>query len=186
MIELQRRCRVVLIRGNHEEMMLAARDDVEAQRYWEVCGGLATLNSYRYGATLRNIPAEHWALLEQGRDYYETERAIFTHANYLPELPMDEQPPYQLRWALLDPAEARPHYCGKPVFVGHTEQPNSEVLDLGFVVCLDTACYRYGWLTALDVDTRQTWQASRFGILREAGEPSERGRLPQLAAAGSV
>jgi calcineurin-like phosphoesterase family protein len=183
-IALKRRCRVVLIRGNHEEMLLAARENEEALRYWEVCGGVATLTSYRYGARLQDIPAEHWALLEESRDYYETDDCIFTHANYLAELPMNAQPEYQLRWALLDPAEAQPHVSGKTVIVGHTEQHNSEVLDLGFVVCLDTACWRHGWLTALEVGSRRLWQASRFGMLRERDEPAHRGRLPQLATAG--
>lgn len=184
-IALKRCCRVLLIRGNHEEMLLAARDDEEALRYWEVCGGVATLNSYRYGATLKDIPDEHWALLEECRDYCETDDFIFTHANYLADVPMAEQPEYQLRWALLDPADAEPHYSGKTVIVGHTEQRDSEVLDLGFVVCLDTACWRHGWLSAMEVGTKRIWQASRFGLLRERGEPTHRDRLPQLAAAGA-
>jgi serine/threonine protein phosphatase 1 len=184
LIELKDRCGVVLIRGNHEEMLLAAREGEEALRYWEVCGGVATLNSYRYGASPKDIPAEHWALLDECRDYYETDDFIFTHANYLPDLPMTEQPAYQLRWALLDAAEAQPHVSGKTVIVGHTEPRDSEILDLGFVICIDTACWRHGWLTALDVGTKRLWQASRFGMLRERDEPTYRGRLPQLAAAG--
>ena len=38
-------CNVVLIEGNHEEMMLAARESESALRYWEVVGGYATINS---------------------------------------------------------------------------------------------------------------------------------------------
>jgi serine/threonine protein phosphatase 1 len=174
---------VVLIRGNHEEMLLAARENEEALRYWEVCGGVATLNSYRYGAKLADIPDDHWALVEECRDFYETDEFIFTHANYLAEVPMNLQPEYQLRWALLDAAEAQPHVSAKTVVVGHTEQANSEILDLGFVVCLDTACWRHGWLSALEVGTRRIWQASRFGMLRDRGEPAHRGRLAQLAGA---
>jgi serine/threonine protein phosphatase 1 len=41
-----------------------------------------------------------------------------------------------------------------------------EVLDLGFLVCIDTNCHRGGWPTALDVDTGQTWQADREGKVR--------------------
>lgn len=180
MIELESRCHLVLIRGNHEEMMFAAHESEKALRYWEVCGGLATLTSYRYGAGLRDIPQKHWDLLAEARDYYETDEWIFTHANYLPDLPMGLQPEYQLRWALFEPDEMHPHCSGKSVVVGHTEQRNSEVLDLGFVVCIDTACWRHGWLTAFDVGTRQVWQASRWGLLREAGEPTHRERLPRV------
>lgn len=180
LLALKGQCRLTLIQGNHEEMMFAARTSVEALRYWEVCGGYATLNSYRYGGSLNDVPEEHWQLLAESLPFLETEHFIFTHANYLPELPMPEQPEHQLRWALLDPAEAQPHCSGKPVLVGHTEQRNGEVLDLGFVTCIDTACCRYGWLTALDVRSRQVWQASRFGVLRERDEPNLHARLPEL------
>jgi serine/threonine protein phosphatase 1 len=183
LLALQQRTQVVLIEGNHEEMILAARDSEKALRYWEVCGGIATLNSYRWGARLDAIPPEHWELFGRCLPYFETDDFIFAHANYLADLPMAEQPDYQLRWALFEPHEARPHHSGKPVVVGHTEQPGSELHDLGFATCIDTACWRGGWLTALDVRSRQVWQASRFGMLREQGDMHHRGQLPQPAAA---
>ncbi len=174
------RCQCTLIQGNHEEMMYAARGSEEALRYWEVCGGFATLNSYRYGGRLNEVPLEHWALLGEGQPYLETDDFIFTHANYLPDLPMDQQPEHQLRWALFDPVDMRPHCSGKVVIVGHTEQPNSEVLDLGFAACIDTACWRHGWLTAMELPSKRIWQASRFGMLREDAEPDHRGQLAQV------
>jgi serine/threonine protein phosphatase 1 len=183
LLDLRKLCQVVFVRGNHEEMMLAARDSEAALRYWENCGGIATLTSYFFGARIKNIPAEHWQLLESCRDYHETDQFIFTHANYLPDVPMNLQPDYQLRWALFEPALMRPHFSGKPVFVGHTEQNNSEILDLGFAACIDTACWRHGWLTALEVHSRQVWQASRWGLLRDPDESTHRGRLPCLATA---
>ncbi len=82
-LELSRRCHVVLVRGNHEEMMLAARDSQSALRYWEVCGGIATLNSYRYGAKLCHVPDDHWELLEATRDYLRN-RPPHLHARQLP------------------------------------------------------------------------------------------------------
>ena len=179
-VELHQRCHVVLIRGNHEEMMLAARESEEAQRFWERCGGVATLNSYRFGARLDEIPSWHWALLEHCRPYYETDDFIFTHANYLPDAPMEEQPGHQLRWALFDPEEMRPHFSGKPVTVGHTEQRDGEICDLGFAACIDTASWRYGWLTAIDRSSGQLWQASRWGVLREPGEATHRDDLSRL------
>jgi len=183
LIELRGRCRVIVIQGNHEEMMLAARHNIEALRYWEICGGFATVNSYRYGGKIDEVPEAHWAFLAECLPYYETDDFIFTHANYLSEEPMQSQPEHQLRWALFEPAEMQPHISGKKVFVGHTEQTNSEVLDLGFVACIDTACWRHGWLTAIDCRTGRLWQASRFGMLREQHEPTHRGRLPQMVAA---
>ena len=172
LLRLRDSCQVVLILGNHEEMLLAARDSEPALRGWENCGGVRTLNSYRFGGSLRDIPAEHWALLEQMVPVHETEDFVFTHASYQPDLAFDQQPEHQLRWALFDPAELRPHQSGKCVVVGHTESADHEVLDLGFAICLDTGCHRDGWLTACEMTERRYWQASRWGMLRESGESS--------------
>ena len=162
-IALKQECDVVLIQGNHEEMMYAARENEKALRYWENCGGVATLNSYRFGGTLADIPAEHWALLDTCVPYYETDEFILTHANYAADLPMAEQSEYSLRWELFDPEKVRPHISGKPVVVGHTEQKDAEILDLGFAMCIDTVCCKYGWLTALDMSHARSLAGQPLG-----------------------
>jgi serine/threonine protein phosphatase 1 len=179
-LEFQRRTQVILIQGNHEEMMLAARENPQALNYWMNVGGASTLSSYRLGAHIDEVPEEHWALLAECRLYYECDVAVFTHANYLPALPMPEQPGRQLRWELFEPEEMRPHCSGKPVVVGHTEQRDGEIMDLGFALCVDTACWRYGWLTAIELPSKEIWQASRWGRLRETGEASHRDPLAKL------
>jgi serine/threonine protein phosphatase 1 len=179
-IELKNRCDVVLIQGNHEEMMLAARESEGALRFWENCGGIRTINSYKFGGSLDDVPGEHWALIEECRPYYETDDTIFTHANYLPDVPMPSQPGHQLRWVLFDPAELQPHVSGKPIVVGHTEQSSAEILDVGFTTCIDTTCWKYGWLTALECPTQQVWQASRWGVLRDSAETSHREQLSKI------
>ena len=172
LLQLRDRCTLICLEGNHEEMLLAARTNPQALRYWELCGGVPTLNSYRFGGTLADIPPEHWEFVAGCRDFYETADHIFVHANYDAALALDGQEPRVMRWELLDSDVVRPHLSGKQVIVGHTEQSGGEVLDLGCVQCIDTACWRYGWLTALDVTTGQIWQASRFGQLRESHEPA--------------
>jgi serine/threonine protein phosphatase 1 len=180
-LQLQQQCRVVLIKGNHEEMLYAARESEEALRFWERCGGVAMLNGYRYpGGKLDDILASHWRLLDQCVPYFETADFIFTHANYAPDLPMAEQPGHLLRWSLFDANEVQPHISGKPVIVGHTEQKSGELLDLGYATCIDTAGWRYGWITALDVASREVWQASRWGVLRDAGEAAPGDKLARL------
>lgn len=179
-IALKQECNVVLIQGNHEEMMFAARENEQALRYWENCGGVQTLNSYRFGGTLADVPAEHWALLSNCVPYYETNAVIFTHANYAPDLAMAEQAEYSLRWALFDAAKEQPHCSGKTIVVGHTEQKDAEILDLGFAMCIDTVCCKYGWLTAIDMTTREVWQANRWGVMRDGDEASHRHQLKEL------
>lgn len=185
-LDLERRCQVTLIQGNHEEVLLSAREDRRALRFWETVGGLKTINSYHFGGTIADIPPRHWDLLDRSVPFLETDQFIFTHANYLPDVPMCDQPGYQLRWALFDPTAMHPHCSGKPVVVGHTEQLDSEIVDLGFAICLDTACWRYGWLTAMELPSRRLWQSGRFGAMREAGEPTQRGRLAELLQKGSA
>src|SRR3954452_17395447 len=46
LIDLARRCRLILLEGNHEEMLFQAvlgRDD---RRFWESCGGVMTRRCY--------------------------------------------------------------------------------------------------------------------------------------------
>ena len=105
-------------------------------------------------------------VLADCRPYYETATHLFVHAGFVPELPMEEQPGLALRWRVTDAGTARPHGSGKTAVVGHTPQHSGEVLDLGFLVCIDTNCVRGGWLTALDTTTGRVWQADREGRLR--------------------
>ena len=167
LIELQRRTELVLIQGNHEEMLLGALENEQLRDSWFKLGGVATVNSYRFGGSLRDIPDEHISFLARSRDFHETDSHLFVHASYNPDLPLSDTPSRTLRWTLLDDPQPRPHQSGRTVIVGHTEQRNGEVLDLDCVMCIDTYCHGYGWLTALDVESGQIWQASRWGVLRE-------------------
>jgi serine/threonine protein phosphatase 1 len=112
------------------------------------------------------IPPRHREFLAACRSYHETATHLFVHAGYVPEVPLEEQPAVALRWRVTDAATARPHCSGKVAVVGHTPQHSGEVLDLGFLLCIDTNCHRGGWLTAVDVNSRQVWQADQQGRLR--------------------
>ncbi len=172
LIALAGRCRLVPLLGNHEEMLVAAVREPGALRGWLACGGVAALRSYGWapGGPRRGladwIPEAHWQFLARCQTFHETDTHLFVHAGYVPELPLAEQPGEALRWRVTDRETARPHGSGKTVVVGHTPQRSGEVLDLGFLVCIDTNCHRGGWLTALEVTTGQVWQADQQGRLR--------------------
>jgi serine/threonine protein phosphatase 1 len=172
LITLASRCRLVPLLGNHEEAMLDAIRDIRALRRWLDLGGADTLRSYGWApGGLRRaladwIPNPHRAFLATCQNFYETPTHLFVHAGFVPELALAEQPGLALRWRVTDAATAVPHHSGKVAVVGHTPQPSGEILDLGFLVCIDTNCARGGWLTALDVGTGQVWQANRAGQLR--------------------
>jgi serine/threonine protein phosphatase 1 len=91
---------------------------------------------------------------------------------------MNHQTGEDLRWKFTDPVWARAHYSGKVAIVGHTPQRSGEILDLGFLKCIDTNCYAGKWLTALDVHSGQVWQANQKGELRctlTTGSPRRKG-----------
>ncbi len=190
LIALEGHCTLVPILGNHDQMFLQILRDARASlagvpsewlrvegvpmnlSNWLEMGGDATLASYgishvRPDATeLAKVPDEHVAFLARCRDYYETETHIFVHGQYEPDMPMEDQPSYLLRWESLREGTPGPHESGKRVIVGHTSQKSGEILDLGHLVCIDTNCHGGGWLTALEVHTEEVWQANREGELR--------------------
>jgi serine/threonine protein phosphatase 1 len=166
LINLMRRCRLVPLLGNHDQMLLDVRSGKYPISWLLDMGGTATLDSYSSSRDLDLIPDEHYAFLESCRDFYETDTHIFVHANYFPDIPMDEQHGGMLRWESLRHMTPGPHESGKTVIVGHTSQKNAEILDLGHLKCIDTYCYGGGWLTALDVQTGEIWQADREGNMK--------------------
>jgi serine/threonine protein phosphatase 1 len=147
---------------------------------WCQVGGLQTLGSYGptsgWNGTLADVPAEHWAFIEEGcQDYYETDTHIFVHANLNPGLPLAEQDETMLFWEFLNKDWPVRHISGKTVVCGHTSQKSGEILDLGTVVCIDTYIYGGGWLTGLDPESSRYWQVSPIGKVRTGilGQPRE-------------
>lgn len=166
LIALIDRCELVPLLGNHDLMLVEAINNREMFEFWQACGGTTTLQSY--GGSLDNLPSEHLVFLRGLRPYYETERCIFVHANYDEELPIAQTPDDLLLWQHVTAIPPGRHFSGKTVVVGHTPQGNGSVLDLGHLLCIDTYCFGGGWLTALDIDTGEVWQADQEGQLRNA------------------
>lgn len=167
LIALQKRCQLVCLHGNHEEMMLDVVRDNQPPYHWLQYGGVETLDSYRFAGDMKVIPKEHFDFFAGMVDFYETEHAFFVHANYAPDVPLEKQPRRMLRWQKLTDYLPEPHFSGKRAFVGHTHDRGGEIFAIEHLVCLDTFCYGGGWLTAMEVHTGQLWQASMSGGLRE-------------------
>src|SRR5206468_900209 len=111
------------------------------------------------------IPSKHWTFLGRCRDYFMTRTHFFTHANYRPERLLTAQDSHTLRWLSLRDYVPGPHHSGRTAIVGHMPQP--EVLDLGYLKCIDTGCCTGGWLTALEVQSGQIWQVDERAKFRE-------------------
>ncbi len=167
LIGLVDQCQLIPLLGNHEVMLLDACQSIEVLEAWLEVGGRETLASY--GGSLDEMPVEHRVFLQGLRRYHETETHMFVHANYHDRLPLMQQPDRLLLWEHIVRWIPKPHVSGKTVIVGHTPQGSGEILDLGFVKCIDTYCVGGGWLTALDVESGIVWQANRDGELRHDG-----------------
>ncbi len=163
LIELAERYRLVPILGNHDEMMLGARQGRSDLKFWLACGGQSALDSYGEKGMLQLVPHAHFRFLEQCRTWFETEKHFFVHANYRPDLPLERQDEHALRWLSLRDYVPTRHTSGKIAVVGHTPQASGEILDLGYLKCLDTGCCSGGWLTALDVGSGRVWQVNERG-----------------------
>ena len=166
LLELATRCRLIPILGNHDWMVLdLAGGNMAGFADWLRFGGEATLASYDC-ASPEEFPAEHLEFLRGCRKYHETDRHFFVHASYIKELPLDKQPDEVLLWDSLRYRLPGPHCSGKRAIVGHTSQKNGEILDLDDVMCIDTWVYGDGWLTMMDLDNDQVWQADKDGTMR--------------------
>ena len=168
LVRLRDTHQLIALLGNHDQMMLEARSNYPMLENWLRAGGAATLASYASPgerATLEDVPAEHWDFLEQHcRNWYETERHFFVHANAYYDVPLAEQPTYMLLWEKLH--QPRPHLSGKVMVCGHTRQKNGVPLDLEHAVCIDTWPDGKGWLTCLEVLSGKVWQANQQGERR--------------------
>jgi serine/threonine protein phosphatase 1 len=154
---------LVPLRGNHEIMMLDAREKKSWLGPWLSYGGEQTLQSY--GGSFDDVPDAHIDFLENKlQPYYESESHIFVHANLAPNVALAEQSEASLYWQKYkDPG---PHGSGKTMVCGHTAQLSGKPLSNGHSVCIDTWAHGEGWLTCLDVGSGRVWQANEAGETR--------------------
>jgi serine/threonine protein phosphatase 1 len=159
---------LIPLRGNHDEMMVEAHRRHD-RGLWLVVGGIETLASYRHepdDEVYDRVPDRHWRFLEKDcRDWYETDTHLFVHATVLPDVPLEHQDGFTLRWQKL--REPVAHCSGKTLICGHTRQLSGVPLDMGTTICIDTSIYdSHGWLTCLHVETGFYWQANQRGETR--------------------
>jgi serine/threonine protein phosphatase 1 len=170
LIARRRMGKLVALRGNHELIMLEAREGKEAFKQWQMVGGDATLRSYSPfddPGQLVDVPDAHWDFLDNGLlPWFETDTHFFVHGNVYPEMPLAEQPDYMLYWEQF--GKPLPHESGKIMVCGHTSQKSGLPKNVGHAVCIDTWAYGKGWLTCLDVATGKYWQANQRGETRSA------------------
>ncbi|MDH3747275.1 MAG: serine/threonine protein phosphatase [Gammaproteobacteria bacterium] len=159
----------VPLRGNHEIMMLDARDKKSWFQPWMGYGGDATLNSYSpaddVAGSFTDVPDSHFDFLENKLfSYYECASHFFVHANADANVALDDQTDATLYWKKYRNPEQ--HRSEKIMICGHTPQQSGYPLSNGHSICIDTFAHGGGWLSCLDVESGTIWQANEKGDRR--------------------
>lgn len=176
LMELDQSHQLFPLRGNHEIMMMAARNGVTDARRWMLSGGSETLDSYNGPngriAQLGDVPKKHWEFLsERLLPYWETNGFIFVHASVEPQLPMSKQSETFLYWTGFSMLAAK-HCSGKAVVCGHEMQNAGTPIHNAYGICIDTGAWNDGWLTCYAPELGLFWQARENGETRESSLPS--------------
>ena len=161
--------RLLVLKGNHEDAMLAALDgDRDMCRLWLRNGGPEALASWGVAeaiiadgtlgevteAARRAIPVHQLAFLSQAPHSILIGNYYFTHAGVRPGVALDNQQPNDLLWIREEFLKSRSDH-GAVVVHGHSialeveERPNR--------IGLDTGAYATGRLTALCLQDKDRW-----------------------------
>jgi serine/threonine protein phosphatase 1 len=154
--------------GNHELKLLEAGRINQTQTGSGVLVDAHTLDSYGSDNEARGLACisdEHWKFVQEDcLNWYTSEHHIFVHATLDADKPLSDQSSQALFWdKFIDP---QPHLSGKIMICGHTPQRDGRPINLGHAICLDTAACEGHWLTCLEVNSGQVWQANQQGQLR--------------------
>jgi serine/threonine protein phosphatase 1 len=161
-LELGRRCEVVALLGNHEDMMLEFIDRPQSPpaAMFIYNGGSATLASYADDMGRVSLPAHHLSFLRGLKLYYQTNDFFFVHAG-VPDIPLwriGERHRPRLLWVRENFLNST--YAWKKIIVhGHT--PAAEVEVTGRRINLDTGCYMGGHLTAMNFQNGDIYSVPR-------------------------
>ncbi len=192
LVRLSRWGLLVPLLGNHELRFLIAKHLGQAVINGDILVDQHTLKSYaqtspsrdHYSSDLGSIPESHWQLLkDQGLRWFATDHHIFLHGTLSPQTSLLHQPDQAIFWDKLE--QPTPHPSGKILICGHTPQRNGAPLNLGHTVCLDTAACEGQWLTCLEVNSGEIWQANQQGQLRHS-HLTDYGPLPTPPHRGTL
>ena len=152
----------VILRGNHEDMMLRFLEDARGNMNWLEFGGRETLASY--GAVLANldagakpagaqaravVPPAHVDFLNDLPLCLTAGPYLFSHAGCDPLKPVDRQTADDLMWsdpAVLDTTPA-------PLICVHGHVPVQTVMSLSSRIAIDTGACATGRLSAVKLGT---------------------------------
>jgi len=163
LLDLEKRHRVVTLKGNHESMLLDFLDAPQSKRagMFIFNGGSSTLASYADEKGRYRIPDAHLDFLRRLRVFYETEHHFFVHAG-VPEIPLDKVDPVKqesiLLWTRKKFLKSQ-YQWSKMIVHGHTRVSEVEIRQNR--INLDTACAYGGKLSAIQLPSKRVYSVPR-------------------------
>ncbi|MBY3132234.1 metallophosphoesterase family protein [Rhizobium laguerreae] len=137
--------RWICLKGNHEDMMVAAYADGQSRAVWLGNGGLETEISYGGRVLPQHL---QWAT---DRPLMHVDRhRIFVHAGVDPQIPLDRQSQDDLLWMRF-PVDQPGEYWGKHLVHGHTPSRSNPVTT-GNRTNIDSGCVFGGKLSCAVFD----------------------------------
>ena len=190
LMQLRTTHRCVLLRGNHDTMLLGWLQNGTEHPQWLRHGGMSTLAAYASLST--DDRARHAAFLENDLvDFYQQENGrLFVHAGfthvrgfhseYFKRMLYWDRSLWEMALSI-DPAMSRDHprYPSRlklypEVFIGHTPTihvGSTEPVNAACVWNLDTGAGFTGPLTLMDVETKRFWQSDPVHTLYPEEDP---------------
>jgi len=186
---------VVVLRGNHEQMLLDCLDYGDLQWLIPENGGIASLSAYGFKLDQLNdvsdikIPEEHVEFFRSLPFYHEDDQAIYVHAGLIPGEHPSETDPDVLTWTR--DLDFFTGYDGKLCFFGHTPTPylpregrtrRGGIYIHGGCVGIDTSGEEHSPLSCIQVENFTLYQSYPSGAVEVERLKS---RKPTISAAGA-
>lgn len=156
LLELQRAQpdRDVFLKGNHEDLMVAATDSEFFEERWLSNGGSETLESYRLTGAAE-LPEDHVNWLRRLPLFFDDGRRFFVHAGVHPDRPLDRQDEDDLLWIRKPFLTSEKDY-GRLIVHGHSALASGRPDLRANRLNLDTGAVFGGPLTAAVFDSDET------------------------------
>lgn len=192
-LQLQNKCEVVTLMGNHEAMFLdfLERPESVGAGLFVLNGGTATLSNYHEDNGTFLLPREHLDFLKQLKVFHQTEHHFFVHAGVPTKKRLSELDPTIDRELCLwtrKPFLNSTEDWGKIVVHGHTPVPEPEIHPNR--VNIDSGCVYGGLLSAYDCTNKRIISVPRISQNAEVLYPRDpqgriavrfNGRMPVIA-----
>jgi diadenosine tetraphosphatase ApaH/serine/threonine PP2A family protein phosphatase len=156
---------LVLLKGNHEDMMLSFLG--LPGNYGESFlfnGGVATLESYGVGEAnlsraIEHVPDAHLEFMSRLAVSYLRPPYLFVHAGIMPTRQLEEQQTEDLLW-IRQEFIFNPHRIDATVVFGHTPM-RGVMIDLPYKLGIDTGLVYGGKLTCVEFNEGVLYQVGR-------------------------